>query len=101
MSYSYGFRVKTLEEAKLEDAAQFEKVVGAHPIHNLDRKAVLAAHSALFDSVSAPDGKWIYVMASGYIHTIPAAGGEDITIKGVSASVYVSFVDPENAGVEF
>lgn len=68
MSYSFGVRASTKEEAKAKITAEFDRVIEQQPVHEADLPAARAATAAYVDVLVSPTGDQdVVVHVGGYV----------------------------------
>lgn len=88
MSYSFGLRADSKDEAKFKVAAEVEKVVARYPIHGQDQAAILANANAVIDLArELKDNEEFAISVCGYIGSND--GGELGTVS-ISATASVA-----------
>lgn len=67
MSYQFTAKGKTKAEVKQAVADEFDKMMGAQPVHTNDRAAAIANANAVIDLLADSDTYGIQVTLNGYV----------------------------------
>jgi len=82
MTYQITAKGKTKDEAKQAVAAEFDKMMGAQPVHTKDRAAAIANASAVIDLLADSDKFGIQVTLNGYV----SWAGDGLNNASISAT---------------